>query len=137
MLEVGDGFGYGGTTIAEAAGYAREAGDPDLLARTALGFRGPLRLMANDPREIDLLEEALAEVGESDIPTRAHLTAQLSLALPDIDPRGNLLAGAPEPAQDGDIATAKRQRGEGVFSRRHCLLCVVAGLCERTKNIHR
>ena len=87
-------------TLLEAARLAREIGDASGLARAALAntlghmWTGVL-LVDND--RVEVLEAAIAAVGESDLPVRAHLMATLGLELawqPDHHRRFELSAEA-------------------------------------------
>jgi predicted ATPase len=63
-----------------ACAMARQVGRPDLLARAALGFAGTWALtrVGLDPRSVELLEEALAALGDSHPVWRARLLTRLS-----------------------------------------------------------
>jgi tetratricopeptide (TPR) repeat protein len=67
-----------------AADLADMRGEPDLLARAALGFAGPVRFefspSATEPL-IDLLKRALKSLGRPESALRARLLARLALAL--------------------------------------------------------
>ena len=70
------------TSFRAAAETARGLGDAPLLARAALGFAGPWSMLGrSDPRRMDVLEEALAALGDEDTPLRARLLARLALEL--------------------------------------------------------
>ena len=90
-------------TFARAADVARGAGAAQQLARAALGSGGSLvTLPADDSRDVLLLEEALAAVGERDGVLRARLLARLACA----DQRPPLSLEAVELARRlGDPAT--------------------------------
>jgi DNA-binding SARP family transcriptional activator/tetratricopeptide (TPR) repeat protein len=94
--------------FAEAAALARDAGDPELLARAALGHGGmAVVIAAADPANVRLLEEALAAEPAGDPATRARLLARLSVELYYADPARarELSARAVEQAQrSGDAA---------------------------------
>jgi hypothetical protein len=69
----------------EAAGLARSAGAPDLLARAALGFEG--RMMgphAVDPERASLLEDALALLPPGDSVLRVRLMSILAKGLGEL-----------------------------------------------------
>lgn len=65
-----------------AAAVARAIGSPAELARAALGFGGPyvIGLLVDEPL-VELLEEALEQLPESDSPLRARVLARLAEAL--------------------------------------------------------
>ena len=62
----------------EAAAVARRLQDGERLGRVALSFRGTTVV---DPIRVDLLEEALAALGEQDSALRARLLGELSRTL--------------------------------------------------------
>ena len=63
-----------------AAEMARSAGDAELLARTALGYRGVgVTIVQPDPRAVALVEESLAAGDAVEPPLRARLMAGLAL----------------------------------------------------------
>ncbi|GAA3651460.1 hypothetical protein GCM10022237_09110 [Nocardioides ginsengisoli] len=67
----------------ESARLARAAGDAEGLAEAALGFaagQAGFEIRLWDRAQLDLLEEALAALGDADSVTRAHLLARLSVA---------------------------------------------------------
>ena len=67
-----------------AASLARAGGDPDRLARAALGLGaglGGFEVKLLDPLQLDLLEEALEALGPEPSPMRAWVLARLSVAL--------------------------------------------------------
>jgi hypothetical protein len=69
-------------TLLAAAGAARALGRADLLARAALAFRAfPRSPGLVDEEVVALLEQALEELGETDIVLRARLLARLALQL--------------------------------------------------------
>jgi tetratricopeptide (TPR) repeat protein len=68
----------------EAAEIARRTGDPDLFARSALGFASGLsgfEVRLWDRVQTDLLEEGLIRLGTGDSIRRAQVLARLSVAL--------------------------------------------------------
>src|SRR5205085_10708790 len=72
----------GRQTLLEAAGAARDADRPDLLAEAALGFRAfAARPGQVDDTHVRLLEEALQLVEEGDSALHARLLARLAVAL--------------------------------------------------------
>jgi DNA-binding SARP family transcriptional activator/tetratricopeptide (TPR) repeat protein len=69
-------------TFGTAAGTARRLGDVALLGRAALGFAGQWSILGRvDETRLELLEEALAGLGDEDSPLRARLLARLALEL--------------------------------------------------------
>jgi DNA-binding SARP family transcriptional activator len=63
-----------------AADLARAAGDADLLARAALGYRGlGVTIAQPDPRAVSLVEESLARGDAAESSLRARLLAGLAL----------------------------------------------------------
>jgi DNA-binding SARP family transcriptional activator len=92
LLRLGDGHWRAGEvakardTFLEAAGLARTLGEPELLARAAIGFGGGLfrdwhtTNAAVSERLVELLEEALSVVGPEDSALRVRLLGQLSAA---------------------------------------------------------
>lgn len=80
-------------TFPEAAGLARALRAPELLAEAALGLGGIGAATGPNPPLIDLLEEALDALPESDSPVRARLLARLAIELyhtPFADRRASL-----------------------------------------------
>jgi DNA-binding SARP family transcriptional activator len=68
--------------FAEAAELARRAGDPERLARAALGYGGmAVVIAAADPTAVRLLEEAIAATPARDLATSGRLLARLSVEL--------------------------------------------------------
>lgn len=68
--------------FSEAVLLARDLGDPALAAEAALGFAGPWSTLARvDDDVVDLLEEALADLGGEDSALRVRLLSRLSLEL--------------------------------------------------------
>lgn len=68
----------------EAARLARVCGDGDALAEAALGFAaglGGFEVRLWDQAQVDLLEEALALLGEREVVARADVMARLSVAV--------------------------------------------------------
>lgn len=68
----------------EAARLARACGDGDALAEAALGFAaglGGFEVRLWDQAQLDLLEEALALLGEREVVARADVMARLSVAV--------------------------------------------------------
>jgi DNA-binding SARP family transcriptional activator/tetratricopeptide (TPR) repeat protein len=69
-------------TFGTAAQTARRLSDMALLGRAALGFAGQWSILGRvDETRLDLLEEALAGLGDEDSPLRARLLARLALEL--------------------------------------------------------
>jgi len=78
---------------AEAADGARASGQADLLARAALGYGGTLPAAAEpDRRAIELLEAALAALGEEESEAHALVVARLAQWLHFVSPRARRLA---------------------------------------------
>ena len=74
--------GQARAAFVEAAGLARAAREPGLLARAALGHGGTaLVIAAADATAVGLLEEALAAAPAGDPATSARLLARLSIEL--------------------------------------------------------
>ncbi|HKO90775.1 MAG TPA: hypothetical protein VJU61_06475, partial [Polyangiaceae bacterium] len=77
----------------EAAELARQLGQPELFARAALGYGVEFSFGATDASLVQLLEEALAGLPESDAILRARLLARLASARqPSIFPRQTVAA---------------------------------------------
>ena len=93
LLRLGDGHWRAGEVarardrFLEAADLARGLGEPELLARAAIGFAGGLfrdwhtTNAAVSQRLVELLEEALGVVGPEDSPLRVRLLGQLAAAM--------------------------------------------------------
>ena len=86
-------------TFLAAAEIATRIGDPELLARTALGYAGrfPFGRAGIDSHLIPLLRQALDALPATDDPLRARLLARLAGALrdqPSTEPRASLGAEA-------------------------------------------
>ncbi|HEX2273740.1 MAG TPA: hypothetical protein VHG90_07700, partial [Acidimicrobiales bacterium] len=86
-------------TFLAAAAIATRIGDPELLARTALGYAGrfPFTRAGIDSHLIPLLRQALDALPVTDDPLRARLLARLAGALrdqPSTEPRASLGAEA-------------------------------------------
>jgi DNA-binding SARP family transcriptional activator/tetratricopeptide (TPR) repeat protein len=95
--------------FADAAELARRAGDPELLARTALGYGGmAVVIAAADPTAVRLLEEAIAATPARDLATSCRLLARLSVELyySDRDRARDLSALAVERARRAEDASA-------------------------------
>ncbi|HEX2374325.1 MAG TPA: BTAD domain-containing putative transcriptional regulator [Actinomycetota bacterium] len=93
LLRLGDGHWRAGEvarardTFLEAAALARSLGQPELLARAAIGFKGELfrdwhttNGVVNQ-QLVELAEEALAAIGPGDSPLRVRLLGHLAEAL--------------------------------------------------------
>jgi DNA-binding CsgD family transcriptional regulator len=65
----------------QAGELARRIGAPEVLARAGLGLGLEFTTGIVDPVEVELLEEALATLGEADSPLRARVLARLAKAL--------------------------------------------------------
>ncbi len=77
-------------TFQRAATIARKLAAPEQLARAAMGFSRPMRIAILDPAVVQMLEDALQALGESDSALRARTMARLCWALcsaPDSLPR--------------------------------------------------
>jgi tetratricopeptide (TPR) repeat protein len=98
-------------TFLAAAEIARRAGQPDQLARAALGYGGRYLWVraGGDPHVVPLLEDALAALPEGDSPTRVRLMGRLACARrsdPDREPGAALSEQAVAMARRlGDAAT--------------------------------
>ncbi|MDP8927260.1 MAG: DUF2791 family P-loop domain-containing protein [Actinomycetota bacterium] len=107
-------------TFDRAASLARDLGDPEALARAALGYGKASDIWGIDEPVRNLLEEALARLGEEPRPLRARVMARLAQALyyePDTDRRRQLIdAAVQEAAQLSDDAALAE-----VLSARHTL----------------
>jgi DNA-binding SARP family transcriptional activator/tetratricopeptide (TPR) repeat protein len=69
-------------TFEAAAATARALGDAPLLGRAALGFAGQWSVLGRvDETRLELLEEALAALGDDASPLRARLLARVALEL--------------------------------------------------------
>ena len=111
LLSLGDALARAGEQDAarevflRAAGAARSAGEPDMLARAALGYGGRFvwARAGGDPHIRGLLADALAALPTEDGPLRARVMARLAGILrddPAREPRWSLSAEA--------VATARR-----------------------------
>jgi DNA-binding SARP family transcriptional activator len=83
----------------EAAGLAGKAGDAELLARAALGFAGPFLIELSEETArpaVELLSQALTELGPEESVLRASVMARLAASLA----YGRQEARRPELAQD-------------------------------------
>ncbi len=83
----------------EAAGLAGKAGDAELLARAALGFAGPFLIELSEETArpaVELLSQALTELGGEETVLRASVMARLAASLA----YGRQEARRPELAQD-------------------------------------
>jgi DNA-binding SARP family transcriptional activator len=68
----------------EAAGLAGKAGDAELLARSALGFAGPFLIELSEETArpaVELLSQALTELGPEESVLRASVMARLAASL--------------------------------------------------------
>ena len=78
----------------QAADLARRLGRADLLARAALGYRGPAEMgTPSDPPTIALLDEALAAVGDAFPVIRARLLSRMVGTPPYSGQHGDLERG--------------------------------------------
>ncbi len=101
-----------------AAAIARQLARPDLLARAALGYRGPSEMGSpSDPPAIALLEEALAAVGDAFPALRARLLSRMTGCAPwadtmatRIDLSREALVLARESAENGALRDALSAR---------------------------
>jgi tetratricopeptide (TPR) repeat protein len=97
--------------FADAADLAKRLGDRERLARAAIGYAGWILWMraGGDRNVIQLLEDALQDVGDEASPTRVRLMARLACALrgsPDRGRSDELSRRAVEMARDlGDPPT--------------------------------
>ena len=85
LVTLGDALDRAGRRDAARAAYgaaadaARESGDARALTHAALGYKGyAVSVTTPDPKTLEMLEEALAKVGDDTIP-RARLLAALAL----------------------------------------------------------
>ncbi len=67
-------------TFTRAATLAREMGESDLFAASVLGLSMWIVIGKDDPEATELIEEALAGLGEADSAIRARLLVRLSVA---------------------------------------------------------
>ena len=92
------------STFAAAAATARALGDSGLLGRAALGYAGRWSQLGRVEEDVaTLLQEALAALGDAEVPLRARLLARLALEL--------YYAGDPErrlALSDEAVALARR-----------------------------
>ena len=105
-----------------AAGLARRAGRPDLLARAALGLGGGpggFEVQLLDREQLDLLEQAIAALPGSEQALRSLTLARLSVAATLIDPVPRRVATAEA------AVTAARAAGDDV-----ALAGSLAALCD-------
>ena len=76
------GSGDAKTTFAAAAAVARALGDAGLLGRAALGYAGRWSQLGRVEEDVaTLLQDALAGLGDAEVPLRARLLARLALEL--------------------------------------------------------
>ena len=76
------GSGDAKTTFAAAAAVARALGDAGLLGRAALGYAGRWSQLGRVEEDVAaLLQDALAGLGDEEVPLRARLLARLALEL--------------------------------------------------------
>ena len=76
------GSGDAKTTFAAAAATARALGDAGLLGRAALGYAGRWSQLGRVEEDVAaLLQDALAGLGDAEVPLRARLLARLALEL--------------------------------------------------------
>lgn len=108
--------------FAELADAGRRLGDPEVLARAALGFsadRAGFEVRLFDQRQIDLLEEAAAAlVGTPAVAVRSTVLSRLSVALSLAAPDARRLALA-----DEAVALARESGDPTVLARAlgaHC-----------------
>ena len=98
------GSGDAKTTFAAAAATARALGDAGLLGRAALGYAGRWSQLGRVEEDVAaLLQDALAALGDAEVPLRARLLARLALEL--------YYAGDPErrlALSDEAVALARR-----------------------------
>ena len=80
----------------DGAAGARAAADPESLSRAAIGFAGVMASPRPDPERVELLEEALAALGDRRDSLRARLQARLAHALLFSDQRARRSALADE-----------------------------------------
>jgi DNA-binding SARP family transcriptional activator len=86
LLALGEAHNHAGDialgkrALLSAAEHARSLARPDLLARAALAYGGsiPGTPLVEDPETLQLLEEALDALGETDSPLRALALARLA-----------------------------------------------------------
>jgi tetratricopeptide (TPR) repeat protein len=105
----------------EVAGKAERLGLVRTVALAAVGFSGRLIWSrAVDPRELPLLERALAGLRESDLALRALLLSRLSMISRDYARLGDMVRGARQAVElalmAGDSAVLTRTRGALVFA---------------------
>lgn len=102
LLTLGDARTVGGDrpgarqSYRDAAAGARAAADPEGLARAAIGFAGVMGSPRPDPERVELLEEALAALGDRRDALLARLQARLAHALLFSDQRARRSALADE-----------------------------------------
>ena len=80
VLDSAGRFARSEQIFAEAAAFARRAGSPELLAAAAIGY-GRIGTGIMDERAVDLLEEALAALGDEERPLLVWTTSSLVLHL--------------------------------------------------------
>lgn len=87
LLALGDARTIGGdrpgarAAYRDAAAGARAPADPESLARAAIGFAGEMGNPRPDPERVELLEDALAMLGDRRDALHARLLARLAHAL--------------------------------------------------------
>ncbi len=118
-------------TFLREAELARRLGDPDQLARAALGLGGRYYDAEHvDAVLIDLLEEALAALPPGDGPVRAELLARLADALHFTDPEGRAVTLSAD-AEDMARRAGDRAALLAVLGARHSVLLHAAYVRER------
>ena len=118
VLAVAEGHALAGardrarTAFLRAAEIGRELQRPDIVARAALGYRGPgeMGTPADDPA-LPMLEEALAAVGDDHPALRARLLSRLVGTPPYSE------SMATREAMSRDALTLAHQAGEGAALR--------------------
>lgn len=110
----------------EAAALARSRRRPDALAQAALGFGAGLagfEVSLFDDAQLELIEEALAELPDDEIGLRARLLARLSVALSFRESIENRLAVSEEA-----VALAREAGDPVVLAQALCAQCdAIAG----------
>jgi DNA-binding CsgD family transcriptional regulator len=112
MLHLGDAYHRAGNAdraleaFADTAELARTLGEPELLARAAIGFEEACwRPAIHEMNTVELLEEAAAALGRDDSELRARVLGGLARAL---ELRGDW--GPAALARDESVAMSRRRR---------------------------
>ena len=102
-----------------AAECGRRLGDPDVVARAALGFGagfGGFEVQLLDPHQVELLEEAASALAH-DAPLRSMVLARLSVALSFVGSAEDRLALADQAIEAARLGSHPRALGSALAAR--------------------